>query len=37
MEQHLTWNPNDNIGIRYIIGETYHSAPECIKKRRNIF
>jgi len=23
MEQHLAWNPNDNIGVRYLIGEAY--------------
>lgn len=23
MEQHLAWNSNDNIGVRYLIGEVY--------------
>lgn len=23
MEQHLAWNPDDNIGVRYLIGEAY--------------
>lgn len=27
MEQHLSWNPNDNIGVRYILGDAYLTIP----------
>lgn len=34
METHLRWNPNDNVGIRYLIGEAYLLAGKTEKARK---
>jgi tetratricopeptide (TPR) repeat protein len=34
MEQHLLWNPNDNIGVRYLIGDAYLHAGMPQKARK---
>ena len=34
MEQHLAWNPSDNIGVRFLLGEAYMSHPKHIHKAK---
>lgn len=34
MEEHLAWNPNDNIGVRYLLGDAYLSAGNSVKARK---
>lgn len=34
MEQHLAWNPNDNIGVRYLIGEAYLRKKKTAEARK---
>lgn len=36
MEKHLKWNPNDNIGIRYLMGDTYLHIGNCTKARKSL-
>jgi len=33
MQRHLTWNPNDNIGIRYLLGDAYLAAGKLEEAR----
>jgi len=33
MDEHLAWNPNDNIGVRLIRGDTYILAGDLVKAR----
>lgn len=33
IEEHLAWNPNDNIGVRYLLGDAYLLAGENAKAR----
>ncbi len=35
MEQHLDWNPRDNVGIRFLLGEAYLATPMLRSKARN--
>ena len=34
MEQHLGWNPNDNIGVRYLLGEAYLRKKRTVEARK---
>lgn len=34
MEEHLIWNPGDNIGVRYLLGDAYLLAGDIINARR---
>lgn len=34
MEQHLAWNPNDNIGVRYLLGEAYLRKNKTVEARQ---
>ncbi len=34
MEEHLLWNPNDNIGVRYLLGDAYLLAGKYSKARK---
>lgn len=33
MEEHLRWNPDDNIGVRYLLGDAYLAAKQIDKAR----
>lgn len=34
IEEHLAWNPNDNIGVRYLLGDAYLLAGDTVNARR---
>lgn len=34
MEEHLAWNPNDNIGVRFLIGDAYFMEGEIQNARK---
>lgn len=34
MEQHLGWNPNDNLGVRFLLGDAYLMMPSKHKQAR---
>lgn len=34
IEQHLAWNPNDNVGVRYLLGDACLLAGKTVKARR---
>ena len=36
MEEHLRWNPNDNIGVRYLLGDAYLATRQIDKARETI-
>jgi tetratricopeptide (TPR) repeat protein len=36
MEEHLRWNPDDNIGVRYLLGDAYLAAKQIDKAREVI-
>lgn len=34
MEEHLEWNPNDNVGVRYLLGDAYLLAGDMENAKR---
>lgn len=34
IEEHLAWNPNDNIGVRYLLGDAYLQAGDIVNARK---
>ena len=34
IEDHLAWNPDDNIGVRYLLGDTYLVSGDIVNARR---
>lgn len=34
IEEHLLWNPNDNIGVRFLLGDAYLLAGDTVNARR---
>lgn len=36
IEEHLAWNPNDNIGVRFLLGDAYFMAGD-IENARRVF